>query len=49
MYATIRRYESIDQSRTSELVKKADDNFLPSLSQLPGFNGISSSRPATAS
>jgi hypothetical protein len=39
MYATIRRYESIDQSRTSELVKKADDSLLPSLSQLPGFNG----------
>jgi hypothetical protein len=39
MYATIRRYESIDQSRTSELVKKADDSLLPSLSKLPGFNG----------
>jgi hypothetical protein len=39
MYATIRRYESVDQSRTSELVKKADDSLLPTLSELPGFNG----------
>jgi hypothetical protein len=41
MHATIRRYESIDQSRISELVKKADENLLPSLSELPGFNGYS--------
>jgi hypothetical protein len=39
MFATIRRYESIDQTRTSELVKKADETFLPSLSELPGFSG----------
>jgi hypothetical protein len=39
MFATIRRYESIDQARTSELVKKADESFLPSLSELPGFSG----------
>jgi len=39
MFATIRRYESIDQSRTDELVKKADDTLLPSLSELPGFHG----------
>jgi hypothetical protein len=39
MFATIRRYESVDQSRTSELVKKADDSLLPSLSELPGFSG----------
>ena len=41
MHATIRRYESIDQSRTSELVKKVDENLLPTLSELPGFNGYS--------
>jgi hypothetical protein len=41
MHATIRRYESIDQSRISELVKKADETLLPSLSELPGFNGYS--------
>jgi hypothetical protein len=39
MFATIRRYESIDQSRTAELVKKVDDTLLPSLSDLPGFEG----------
>ena len=41
MFATIRRYEAIDQARTSELVKKADDTLLPSLSELPGFSGYS--------
>ena len=39
MFGTIRRYESIDQSRTNELVKKADESLLPKLSELPGFNG----------
>jgi hypothetical protein len=39
MFATIRRYEGIDQARTSELVKQADDTLLPSLSELPGFSG----------
>lgn len=41
MFATIRRYESIDQSRTSELVKKVDEGLLPKLSELPGFGGYS--------
>jgi hypothetical protein len=39
MFATIRRYEAIEQARTDELVKKADETLLPSLSELPGFNG----------
>jgi hypothetical protein len=39
MFATIRRYESVDQSRTSELVKKVDETLLPRLSKLPGFTG----------
>jgi hypothetical protein len=39
MYATIRRYESIDKTRTSELVSKAKDDLVPRLSELPGFNG----------
>jgi hypothetical protein len=39
MFATIRRYESIDKARTEELVKKADETLVPSLSELPGFNG----------
>jgi hypothetical protein len=38
MHATIRRYEAIDQARTSELVKKAENSLLPRLSELPGFN-----------
>jgi hypothetical protein len=41
MFATIRRYESIDQARSSELVKKVDENLLPTLSELPGFSGYS--------
>ena len=41
MNCTIRRYESIDQSRKSELVKKIDDGLLPTLSELPGFHGYS--------
>jgi hypothetical protein len=39
MFATIRRYEAIDQNRTTELVKKAEDSLLPRLSELPGFDG----------
>jgi hypothetical protein len=39
MFATIRRYESIDQSRTRELVKTIDEGLMPQLSELPGFSG----------
>ena len=39
MFAAIRRYEAIDQSRTTELVKKVEDTLLPRLSELLGFNG----------
>jgi hypothetical protein len=39
MFATIRRYESVDAGRTSELVKKVDEGLAPSLSELPGFRG----------
>jgi hypothetical protein len=41
MFATIRRYESVDKSRTSELIKKVDDGLVPKLSELPGFGGYS--------
>jgi hypothetical protein len=41
MHATIRRYESIDRSRATELVKKADESLRPSLSKLPGFSAYS--------
>jgi hypothetical protein len=33
MFATIRRYD-VDQTRISELVKKTDETFLPSLTEL---------------
>jgi len=39
MFATIRRYESVDAARTSELVKKVDEGLAPSLGELPGFRG----------
>ena len=39
MFATIRRYESVDQGRTDELVKKIDASLMPRLSELPGFGG----------
>jgi hypothetical protein len=39
MYATIRRYDSVDEARTGELVKKVDEGLLPRLSKLPGFSG----------
>jgi hypothetical protein len=39
MFATIRRYESVDQTRISELVKKVDETLVPRLSDLPGFSG----------
>lgn len=39
MHATIRRYESVDQSRTDELVKKVNTGLVPMLSKLPGFAG----------
>ena len=39
MHATIRRYESIDQSRKDEVLKKVDANLLPALRDLPGFHG----------
>ena len=41
MNTTIRRYESIDESRKSELVKRIDESLLPKLSELPGFHGYS--------
>jgi hypothetical protein len=39
MYATIRRYEAIDQARVGELVKKIESSLAPRLSKLPGFAG----------
>jgi hypothetical protein len=39
MFATIRRYESVDPDRTSEVVRKVDEGLVPRLSELPGFHG----------
>jgi hypothetical protein len=39
MFATIRRYEAVDQAQTSELIKKVDETLMPTLSELPGFAG----------
>lgn len=39
MYATVRRYEGIDQNGKEELTRKIGDSLMPSLSKLPGFNG----------
>ena len=40
MFATIRRYEGVDKSRTDDLVKKVDESLKPSMSELPGFSGF---------
>ena len=39
MHATVRRYEGVDVSRTDELTKKVNENLIPKLSKLPGFDG----------
>ena len=39
MHATVRRYEGVDASRINELTKKTNENLIPLLSKLPGFDG----------
>jgi hypothetical protein len=39
MHATIRRYESVDENRETELTKKVNESLMPRLSKLPGFGG----------
>ena len=39
MFATIRRYDAIDQEHVGDLVKKVDESLMPALSELPGFSG----------
>ncbi len=39
MHATIRRYDGVDQSRTTELTSKVDETLMPKLDTLPGFKG----------
>jgi len=39
MYATIRRYEGVDTTRTNEVAGKVDETLVPQLRKLPGFAG----------
>ena len=39
MFATIRRYDGVDQNRTTELTSKVNETLVPMLSKLPGFAG----------
>ena len=39
MFATIRRYDGVDQNRTVELTNKVNETLVPKLSKLPGFAG----------
>ena len=39
MFATIRRYDGVDQNRTVELTNKVNETLLPKLTKLPGFKG----------
>jgi len=39
MFATIRRYDGVDQNRTTELTSKVNETLVPKLNELPGFKG----------
>jgi|SRR5579859_6421496 len=39
MYATVRRYEGIDESRSDELATRIGESLMPRISKLPGFGG----------
>ena len=39
MFATIRRYDGVDQNRTTELTSKVNETLMPKLNRLPGFKG----------
>ena len=39
MFATIRRYEGVDQNRIVELTSKVNETLVPKLSKLDGFKG----------
>jgi hypothetical protein len=39
MFATIRRYDGVDQNRTVELTSKVNETLVPKLSKLQGFKG----------
>ena len=37
MFATIRRYDGVDQNRITELATKVNETLVPQLRSLPGF------------
>ena len=39
MHAIIRRYDGVDQNRTTELTNRVNETLVPKLSKLPGFKG----------
>ena len=39
MYATIRRYDGVDQNRSAELTRQVSANLVPKLEKLSGFAG----------
>ena len=39
MFATIRRYDGVDQNRSAELTRKVNETLVPKLNSLPGFAG----------
>ena len=38
MFATIRSYHGVDQTRTAELTDKVNETLMPLLKELPGFD-----------
>lgn len=43
---TIRTYDGVDESRSVEVTKKANESLIPRLSELPGFSGYFLFEPA---
>ena len=39
MFATIRSYHGVDQTRTAELTGKVNETLMPQLKELAGFDG----------
>jgi hypothetical protein len=40
MFATIRRYDGVDQNRSDELTRKVNETLVPKIEKLPGFKGF---------
>jgi hypothetical protein len=39
MFATIRRYDGVDQNRSAELTRRVNETLVPKLEKLSGFKG----------